>query len=402
MKTDLSVKRVTFDSFRNYTTLELTNLSRLVIVVGDNALGKTNIIEGIQLVSMIDSFRNPSWNDLVQKERDCAHVIIEFQLNGCDNQLRLDIRENKRFYQLNEKAKRTRDVCGLLPAVLFTPADLQIIQGPAERRRLCIDDLGCQLSRTFIDIRQDYTRVVKQKNALLREDRVDPDILASWNRNLIKLGSSLMRHRIALFEKVTEKTKRVYHRIAPAEQLTTAYIPSWLLLNDNKDKEKGETVGLEERLKDDAFDGLKDDLKNNSKNNPKDNIVDVFAAMLERYQTQEVRQGRSLIGPHRDEILFFIDGNDARRFGSQGQQRSIALALKIAEVEILQEIVGADPILLLDDVMSEIDEGRRTMLLDLIDTTTQTFITTTNLGYFDDRTLQRAQIIRLPLQEELP
>ena len=442
MKTDLSIMCVRFENFRNYATLELTNLSRLVIIVGDNALGKTNIIEGIQLVSMVDSFRKPPWNDVVRKESDHAHVAIEFQLKGCKNHLYLDVRENKRFYQLNEKAKSVRDLFGLLPAVLFTPNDLQIIQGPAERRRLGIDDFGCQLSRSFVDIRQDYTRVIKQKNALLREEKVDFDTLASWNRNLVKLGSSLMAHRSALFERVMEKASVVYHHIAPAEQLTAAYMPSWLLISDpegnfsdsSDDKEyKGfgasaaggkeegrEEVGGREAGKEEADrgeakgEGAKEGeigereaqrgetkREESKRVGQKERLAEMLTAMLERHQAQEIRQGRSLVGPHRDEIIFFINGNDVRRFGSQGQQRSVALALKIAEVEILRELIGADPILLLDDVMSEIDEGRRKMLLDLIDTTTQTFITTTNLGYFDDKTLQQAQIIRLPLQENM-
>ena len=359
----LDIKRLSFRDFRNYPTLELTDLAHLVVVVGDNALGKTNIIEAVQLVSMMDSFRKPSWGDVVRKGAESARVVIEYRLNGCDNSIVLDVCDNARAYQHNEKPKSRRELLGLLPAVLFTPDDLQIVQGPAERRRVCVDDLGCQISRTYVDILHDYTRVVKQKNSLLREDYVDPYILDSWNRNLVKLGSSLMTHRIALFKRLMERTKAAYHKIAPHEQLTACYVPSWKALNDDDDE----------------------------------NDNDGLAGKVEQYRNQELRQKRTLVGPHRDEISFYLNGSDARRFGSQGQQRSIALATKIAEVEVLRDVTGADPILLLDDVMSEIDASRRSMLLDLIDMTTQTLITTTNLGYFDERTLQHAQVIRLPL-----
>ena len=426
---DLYIKRITFRDFRNFPSLELTNLARLIIVVGDNALGKTNIIEGVQLVSTMDSFRKPVWNDVIRSGCDCARVVVEYRQNGCDNSIVLSIHDNKRSYQFNEKTRSSRELLGLVPAVLFTPSDLQIVQGPAERRRLCIDDLGCQLSRTFVDIKQDYARVVKQKNSLLREEYIDSYIFDSWNRNLIKLGSSLMTHRVALFRRLMEKTRKTYEQIAPNEHLTARYVPSWLLVRDD---DAGDDEIVEKNNDESGIDGLITD------GSASDRAVDRGAAgraaavgagvdgicvsgartsgicvsgtgadkpaaselafMVERYRQLELSRKRALIGPHRDEISFFIDGRDARRFGSQGQQRSIALALKIAEVEVLREVTGTDPILLLDDVMSEIDEGRRRMLLELIDTKTQTLITTTNLGYFDEKTLQHAQIVRLPLE----
>ena len=413
MKTDLTITRIHFFNFRNYPLLELDNLKSLVIIVGDNALGKTNIIEGVQLVSMIESFRKPTWSDVIQKQSDCAHVAIEYCRNGCDNRIVLDVRDNKRYYEFNEKPKRPRDLCGLLPAVLFTPGDLLIVQGSSEQRRSCVDDLGCQMSRTFVDIKQDYARVVKQKNAVLREEYLDAGVLDSWNRNLVKLGTSLMVHRVALFRLLMEKTREIYHQIAPAEQFSARYVPSWMAAEKRGPKEEEAGEG-EEPFSCGYTDGpVADEVMEREKKakgeassfggidvvgvGEAEETSRIFSEALERYQQQEIRSKRSFIGPHRDEISFFIDGDDARRFGSQGQQRSIALALKIAEVEVLREVTGVDPILLLDDVMSEIDVNRREMLLDLIDTTTQTFITTTNLGYFDKRALKRAQIIRLPL-----
>jgi len=423
MEPDLRIKRVRFHDFRNYQAFEINDLARLVVIVGNNALGKTNIIEGVQLLSMIDSFRKPAWNDVVRKGCESALLSIEYHQNGCDNSIVLKIQDNKRSYLMNEKARRTRDLFGLLPAVLFTPGDLQIIQGPAERRRSCIDDLGCQISKTFADIKSDYARVVKQKNTLLRAEPVDPDILASWNRNLVKLGSALMTHRIALFERVLKKTQAVYHRLAPDEELTATYVFSWENEEGCGGAEAGDVsaeefgggaggLGLSS-----GPGGFEASSLSTSAGAPralgtpgepqessapplrKEGLTEKLAEMVEKHQQTEINRGRACIGPHRDEISFFINGSDARRFGSQGQQRSIALALKIAEVEVLREVTGVEPILLLDDVMSEIDAGRRAVLLDLIDASTQTLITTTNLSYFDDHTLQRAQVIRLPLEE---
>ena len=368
METSLTITSVSFRNFRNYVSLELQDLGRLVVIVGDNALGKTNIIEGLQLISMLDSFRKPSWEDVVRQGEDCAYVMAEFIQNSQKNHVMLEIRDSKRTYRLNEKVKRNNELVGRLPAVLFTPDDLQIIKGPAEQRRLLVDNLGCQLSRTFYDIKQDYGRTVKQKNSLLREEYVNEDLLMSWNRNLAKLGASLMSHRVALFNRLMKRAIDIYTQIAPQETLLAEYTPSWV------------AVGKDENV-------------------TYDEDVDMFT-LLETYHGLEMRQRRALIGPHRDEIAFYINGKNARQFGSQGQQRSIALALKIAEVEVLHEVMGVHPILLLDDVMSEIDEGRRTILLKLIDTTTQTFITTTNLSYFDEETLKKAQVVSLPGDQE--
>ncbi|MDR2714094.1 MAG: hypothetical protein LBB42_00970, partial [Coriobacteriales bacterium] len=379
MNKSVAVKSIEFSCFRNYSKLELGELARLVIIVGDNALGKTNIIEGIQLLSTMDSFRKPAWRDVVQKGEEQAHISLVYEANGCENNTSLEIKDNKRFYQYNEKPKKTRDLLGLLPAVLFTPSDLQIIQGPAEFRRLCIDNLGCQLSRTFVEIKQEYTRVVKQKNALLRDGYTDQHILASWNRNLAKLGSSLLEHRRSLFEKMLKKAAEVYHQIAPKESFSAEYVPSWQLLDEKNERPESyssnegalpevelgaedkapQPVFFEENGEECAGQTLQDNRQTNNQNsNQTSNQTNSqtseehFVSLLEKHHFAEARSRRALIGPHRDEIRFFIDGNDARRFGSQGQQRSLALALKIAEVEILRELTGTDPLLLLDDVMS--------------------------------------------------
>jgi DNA replication and repair protein RecF len=367
MNNTLAIQSISLNNFRNYELLDLQNLGHLVVVVGDNAVGKTNIIEGLQLMSMLESFRKPSWSDVVQKGKKEACIYIEFCQNNQKNSMVLMIKENKRSYLLNEKIRQNQDLVGQLPAVLFTPDDLQIVKGAAEQRRCLVDDLGSQLSRTFYELKQDYTRVVKQKNSLLREEYIQKDVLSSWNRNLTKLGTSLMQHRIALFERLTNYAKDIYEHIAPTETLTVEYIPSWNLIEKESSAKALPTADLEH--------------------------------MLEAYYTHELRQRRALIGAHRDEVMFYIDGKNARQFGSQGQQRSIALALKIAEVEILRELKGVNPILLLDDVMSEIDEKRRTVLLELINSTTQTFITTTHLNYFDKEILKNAHVIKLPLKE---
>jgi DNA replication and repair protein RecF len=341
-----------------------------VIIKGDNALGKTNIIEGIQLLTMLSSFRNPNWEEVILKGESNSHLGIYFSLDSRELEISLEITDNKRVYSLNNKRKQGSTIQGLLPAVLFTPDDLNIIKGPMEARRNNIDGLGTQLSRTYSTIKQDYQKVVRQRNMLLRERVDDKLIKESWDQSLAQLGALLFIHRVKLYKRLIDHTQEVYSRLSTQERLTTTYIPSF----------KGR-----------AWEDHQEDLDKLNK----EDVETLITTRIKEVATEELARGKSLIGPHRDEIRFFIDGSDARVFGSQGQQRTIALALKIAEVEVIRQITQSEPVLLLDDVMSELDEKRRAALLDTIKPDSYTFITTTNLGYFNEKILEKAQVLTL-------
>jgi DNA replication and repair protein RecF len=371
------IQSLDFWNFRNYPAFHLEVTGRIVIIVGDNAVGKTNIIEGIQLLSMLCSFRNPRWEEVVCRKAPAfgplisttppqqTRIALSFEQEGRGLEHEMRIEANRRHYLVNGKVKATGDLYGLLPAVIFTPDDLALVKGPAEARRTLLDTLGSQLSRTYAAIRHDYTKVVKQKNQLLKNDYLDPAVLASWNQNLASLGALLFVHRTRLYRRFAEKAAAAYARISPNERLTMAYQPSFGQVAPHSEPTKEEVETL------------------------------IWDALLQRKE-EEVRRAKSLVGPHRDEVQFLLDGNDARTYGSQGQQRTIALACKVTEVELLREIGGSEPVLLLDDVMSELDEQRRAALLAIIDETAQTFITTTNLGYFSEELIARAQVVQLP------
>jgi DNA replication and repair protein RecF len=359
----LIIDSVKLCEFRSYQQLDLSIEKDVVIIVGPNAKGKTNIIEALQLVTMLESFRNPAWNDICRRGTDASSVIIESHWQR-DIELKLFIENNNRQYFLNDKKKNKSDLYGLMPSVLFIPDDLLIIKSSAGARRQLIDTLGSQMSKTYVSICQDYNKIVKQKNNLLKEDYCDKNCLESWNNSLVNVGIQLYNHRRRLFIKLVDAASVIYAGISGGEQLKAEYVPTWRDVAGGCDGgEMDETTLFSEAL--------------------------VVAFEEER------RRMTALIGPHRDDIVFYIDGLDARHFASQGQQRSLVLALKIAEVELLKEIMGYSPVLLLDDVMSELDERRRFAIIDIVREKTQAFITTTNLDYFNRDILDESQIVRL-------
>ena len=371
----LYIERIEFTNFRNYPRFKIKTPENLVIIKGDNALGKTNIIEGIQLITMLSSFRNPLWEEVQLKGQTDSKLQIKFQKDGRELDIKLEITDNKRIYFLNGKRKQISDIQGIIPSVLFTPEDLNIIKGPPDVRRNNIDLLGVQLSRTYAAIKQDYQKIVKQRNILLRDKFSSLMALEAWDQRLVSLGALLFTHRIRLFKRSADRTQETYAQLTEKETFSAQYIPSFI-----KYLSEGQINNLEKISKEE--------------------VEAIIEIALKDIRNEEYARGKTLIGPHRDDIKYLINNNNARTYGSQGQQRTIALALKISEMEIIRQITHSEPVLLLDDVMSELDENRRTALLNTIKPDSYTFITTTNLGYFNKDILSRAQILTLPLESE--
>lgn len=350
--------------FRSYETFTLEPGRELTILVGPNATGKTNLIEAIQLVTEADSFRKPVWSELVRWGSDQASV----SLHATDGDRRHDVEmvvtaTGRRTYKVAGKAKRSiADSTGTIPCVLFTPEDLRIVKDSAERRRAALDSIGAQLSRTYGRLKAEYDRVVRQRNALLKQEALLEDALAPWDERLVSLGARLYTHRRSLFDKIAEATSTTYADLAVDGPLSMHYLPSW-----ERDgicpKETEPAAAIEQHL----------------------------AAK----RAEERARGATLSGPHRDEIVFTLAGRDARSFASQGQQRTLALSFKLAEVAVVTEVIGSRPVLLLDDVMSELDESRRHALASRVGEAAQTIVTTTNLGYFNKDLISRAAVVHL-------
>ena len=363
----MRIESLELRDFRNYDTLRLEPGRALTVLVGPNAVGKTNVIEALQLVTSTLSFRRPKWEDLVRWDAGEARVSLFARRGNRRLDTALDITtEGKRVYTVNGQVRRKlSDVTGLLPSVVFTPDDLDMVKGPSEKRRSSIDDLGEQISATYGSLRRDYARVVRQRNALLKEG-VPGAQAEVWDEQLVTLGSRLVSHRERLLARVMSAASAAYDDMAGGEPLTWSY---------------SDRCGLP-------------DGREQGQLSQQDAALALRQALKERGE-DERRRLVTLVGPHRDDIVFYVGGREARTYASQGQQRTVALAWKLAEVQVVHDVLRRRPVLLLDDVMSELDADRRAALSSLVTADTQTFITTTNLGYFSDKLLEGATIVEL-------
>lgn len=371
----LRVEHISFFNFRSYETFDLDGIGPLTVLVGPNAVGKTNVVEGLQLLTALTSFRGATADQLVRRGEAASRIGVHVS----DGRRELDLEcliEGAKKYRLNGKAKRPSDLKGLVPSVTFTPDDLEMVKGSMGVRRRMVDALGSQLNKNYHLIRKDYEKVVRHKNKLLKED-ASATLLESINDMLVTCGAQLVCYRAALFCRLAEQMELRYAEISDGrERLSSRYEYSWT--HSESAEEKGVSSG---------FCGVVTQQEARS----------ALAAALSDCLPAERQRRRCLVGPHLDQMHFDVDDMDASCFASQGQQRSIVLAEKLAEAAVIEDMLGVKPLLLLDDVMSELDGARRAALVDYLSQDVQAFITTANLAYFDEAMLSRARVVRLPL-----
>lgn len=365
----LRIDSIRFRDFRSYESLALSGLGSLTVFVGPNAIGKSNIIEGIQLLTSSTSFRHATIEQMI---RQGAHES-KLEMHVEDGNRSLDVgvllSEKSKKHTINGKAKRSAELKGLVPSVTFTPDDLELVKGSMSVRRNALDALGSQLNANYYTIKKDYEKVLKHKNTLLKEE-ASPLLLASIDEMLITCGAQLTCYRSALFARLSEHLKQNYEDIAGGRDVfESTYVPSWI---------EGLPIGETTDIK-------------------RDEAREAIERKLFELKGEELARKRCLVGPHVDSVGFFIDGMNATQFASQGQQRSVVLAYKLAEAAVVEEMLGQKPVLLLDDVMSELDTSRREALVSYASTDVQTFVTTANLAYFDKGMLARADVVSLPL-----
>lgn len=333
----------------------------LNVLCGPNATGKTNTVEALQLLTAGASFRHPRTSELVREGAERAEARARLEGDGrvvdvaCAAQA-----GRRRTFERNGKPCRPADLSATLMSVLFCPDDLSLVKGSARGRRDELDAFGAQANEGYRKVARAYGRAVEQRNRLLKEPWVDTALLDAWDAEVALGGATLLRARMALFERLRTKVREVYGQVAD-EPLECSYECTL------GDEAKGRT---------------------------RDELRDLFLDRLASRRDEEMRRGVTLVGPHRDDVAFGLAGRDARSFGSQGQQRSVVLAWKMAEVAIAAEVVGEQPLLLLDDVMSELDERRRAAITEFVGTRIQTVMTTANLAYFPRDLLEGAEVIR--------
>ncbi|MBU6330049.1 MAG: DNA replication and repair protein RecF [Acidobacteria bacterium] len=323
----MHLQRLWLSDFRSYTTAELTFAPGLTALLGANGQGKTNIMEAVAYLATLSSFRGAPNEALVRRGAAGAVLRAEAEREGRALLIEAEITPSGRGrVQINRhRLARTRDLLGALRVSVFSPDDLELVKGgPAERRRYLDETLVARRPAADV-LRTDLDRILRQRNALLKQagGRLTPEIdatLAVWDAKLVEVGEALAEARAALIEDLAPSLAGAYDDVAgrPAHVLATYEAP-W------------RATGL--------------------------------AAALEAARRDELRRGTSLVGPHRDDLLLTIDDLPSRTHASQGEQRSLALALRLAAHRVVTESTGTPPILLLDDVFSELDPDRSWALL---------------------------------------
>ena len=380
----LHIESLVFRNFRNYETLVLGGLGEITVLVGQNAIGKTNIIEGVQLLTALTSFRHATRDQLIRHGSESARLEAAVSDGNRALEITLALDDKSRKYQLNGKAKRPGDLKGLVPSVIFTPDDLDLVKGSRTGRRAALDTLGSQVNKNYYALRRDYEKVIRHKNRLLK-DEADPALVEAINEMVVTCGAQLVCYRTALFARLVPHIVEKYRQISQGrEMLSAVHVPSWA-----RPAATANAAGSPPAFV----------VPSPEEHTPlqRDEARESLARALHERAGEERRRGRAVVGPHADEITFLLDSQDASLFGSQGQQRSIVLAYKLAEAAVIEEVLEQKPVLLLDDVMSELDGTRRAALVEAMERGSQTFITTANLAYFDRDMLNRSNVVSLPL-----
>lgn len=362
------LKRLRLRHFRNYDALDLHLLSGITLLHGPNAAGKTNVLEAIYVLATTKSFRTRTDRDLISwqghEEGSPRYTRLEgdAEANGGPVRVEMAIAEqpsradaevtSRKQFKLNGVPKRAGDVVGCVKAVLCSPDDCALVTGTPSLRRRYMDLMLCQIDHRYLRLLQEYGRVLTQRNSLLQRLRGRPEpatLLEFWDDKLVAFGVEIMTTRRAMLRVLGAFAAGAYTDLSSAgEDLEIVYRPSLEGVVETPDEE----------------------------------IAGLFRQRLAELQTKEIYQGVTLCGPHRDDLLFLVNGSDAQYYGSRGQQRSVALALRLSELRYITNRTGEQPVLLLDEAMAELDENRRRLLLQLMETHPQVLVTTSNLDVF--------------------
>ncbi|MDY6939909.1 MAG: DNA replication/repair protein RecF [Cyanobacteriota bacterium] len=372
------LKTLHLRDFRNYRDRQVEFEAPKTILVGNNAQGKSNLLEGAALLSTLKSHRTASDRDLIRETADLGQVAGIVERHVAEVELSVTLRRTgRRTVAIDRQScRRQLDFLGIFNIVEFSSLDLDLVRGSPESRRHWLDGLVVQLEPLYAHLLKQYERVLRQRNALLRKNRalqggdrtgdlpIPDSTLPILDAQLATLGTKVMRRRARAIERLTPIARAWHDAIGGStEELSIRYAA-------NVNPVDPRTMQLDP-----------------------EKVRAVFLDRIQEKASAEYHRGTTLVGPHRDEVALSINDTPARGYGSQGQQRTLVLALKLAELKLIEEVVGEPPVLLLDDVLAELDPSRQNQLLSAIEDRFQTLITTTHLGVFDTQWLKTSQIL---------
>lgn len=350
------ISSVELKNYRNYDYAAVPFQKGINILFGDNAQGKTNILESLYVCATTKSHRGSKDKEMIRFHEEEAHIRMMVNKKGIDHRIDMHLKKQKGKGAAIDgiMVKKSSELLGIVHMILFSPEDLSIIKnGPGERRRFMDLEL-CQLDKIYMSHLSQYNKILNQRNSLLKQISFSRDLeetLDIWDQQMVKYGVEIIKIREEFIKELNEIIFTIHEKLTGGrEHLVLDYEPS---------------------LQADRY----------------------YEALLERRE-KDIRQMSTGAGPHRDDISFLVDGMDIRRFGSQGQQRTAALSLKLSEIQLVERMIKDQPILLLDDVLSELDGSRKNYLMDSI-SGIQTIITCTGLDEFVEGRLSIDQVYRI-------
>jgi len=365
------IHQLSLKNYRSYHQLEISFENKVNVIIGENAQGKTNVMESIFVLAMAKSHRTSNDKELIRWDEDYAKIEGRIEKHSGSIPMELVISKKGKKAKVNhiEQLKLSQYV-GHMNVVMFAPEDLNLVKGsPMIRRRFIDMEIG-QVSPIYLHDVSQYQKVLQQRNHYLKllqtKRQTDETMLEILTEQMNVLAAKIVKKRYEFLRLLEGWAKEIHSNISRGiERLKIQYKP---------------TVDVSEN----------DDLTK---------MIKEFNLKFDKIKGKEIERGTTLFGPHRDDIIFFVNNRDVQTFGSQGQQRTTALSVKLAEIELIYSEIGEYPILLLDDVLSELDDHRQSHLLNTIQGKVQTFVTTTSIDGIAHETLNEASMYQVELGE---
>lgn len=339
------IKQIGLENFRNYQKTQVEFHKNINIITGNNGQGKTNLIEGLYIMSLGKSFRTNKDIEMIGFGKEFCSVKSVFMKD--ENELKVEIiitNEGKIIKIDDYKIKRNIEILENVYVVVFSPDDLKIVKDEPEKRRRFIDRELCQIKPVYYKNLARYKKILLQRNHLLKQENIKEDLLLVWNEELASYGSKVIMERKRFIDKLNSISKEISKSITNNKEAMELSYESNVECKESYEEQKS-----------------------------------YYLEKLNKSYKKDIYRRTTTVGPHKDDLKISLEGVDIRSFGSQGQQRTAALSLKLAEIKLIQEETREDPILLLDDVLSELDSQRQKFLINSLEKV-QVFITTTELS----------------------
>lgn len=352
----MKILNLILKNYRNCKNLDLNFSYDKILIIGKNAQGKTNILESVYFLSQLKSPRTSNVKDLINFDTDNFDIIAQINKSDTDIDMAVNYENSKRILKLNGLKTTPKNFKSTLKTVLFSTEDLMLLRGAPQDRRNWLDRAISQIYPAYDERLNKYEKIRIQKSNLLKLPEINHELLDVYNYQLVITGSNIILLRQKFINELKSHAINKHNNIAEFEDFDIKYSVEQTQIED---------------------------------------IAKALEEELQTRKSEEIARKQACVGPHRDDVIFYINGKEATKFASQGQQRTVVLALKLAEINLIKEKLGESPILLLDDVLAELDDTRQNYLLKTIEDDTQTIITSVDTLLFDEKFLKNVKIYNI-------